>query len=664
MERPVRSLKSIIHETPGTSDKSSPAVPAKPPLLKYPSCSSTATVQTRSVRLSLWEPPANWENGEDTQAQQPTTSFTLRQYSPLLPEPPEDIAAMQADPLLWQQSIGFPQTGLEPIHERAAAKPVIPPRNPSRLSPSMPNPGSTRKDSKDVLPSISSRYSTNTNDIDGPSWRHFHGADLPSPLEFASALSDMTVKQRAFNSPDLGSTRDSESLWGGPHLRAYSAKLDGNPYPHTQVDRLNVFRKGSIMADDSHVSPEETETSDKMQALSFAQDYHNVFADQSFDDYDELEPSGAPPKDRELTPQPLAWNKGGDTPPVECHQRPHLPPTTLSGRYKNIRKMSSWVNHRLRKESQIDVGQRSSSDPTILSNTWPPESEIDQHLKHDARLANIVQHGKDLLSRRILRKDPGERKPLVISLPPSQRFEQTSQDSSMHTAPFEMATPVFRLPGGLSLVRQSPLSAPRPQTAGESSLSPFSDFSWSDFPVSSPFRRDFSRRSSCQSATSQQQSNNPFAAMRYKFSSSTGSSLVMRSFSYSTTSLASPQPQEAFSSSYTPPQPRRRSHNVGSPLTAPPSSHCNVVVEQSTNINEPTASKLNLFEKAKNARDAWKKQQRDAKNEKIKQSIRLVGPADARDVAGYIKCSVEGRQSGDSGIGEGKLLGQMVKEVS
>jgi hypothetical protein len=662
MERPVRSFKSFIRVTPRTPDKPLPRVPAKPLLPNYPSSSSITTVQTRSTGLSLWEPPADWENGEGIQTQS-TTAFVLRQYSPLLPEPPEDIAAMQADPLLWQQSIGFPQTPLDPIHERAAAAPVIPPRNPSRLSLSLSNPGSTRKNSKDTLPSISSRYSSNTED-DGPSWKHSHGVGSTSLLDFASTLSDTTLKQRVSDSPSLGSLRDQGIVWGEPHQRSGSAQLHDDSHPDLQDDELTIYRKGGTLADDSPVSPEETGMSDRMQALSFAQDYDNVLADQSFGDYDGSEAPRIPPKDQGLTPQPLVWNKGGGTPPAGPPQRPSLPPTTSSGRYKNIRKMGSWVNHRLRKDSQTDINTRSSSDPGLFSKSRFPESEVDEHLKHDARLANIVQHGKDLLSRRIPRKDSGLKNQLVISLPESQQYEQTTQEPSIHSAPFKIATPLFRLPGGLAIVRQSPLSTPRPQTAGGSPSSPFSDLSWPDFPASSPFYRDFSRRSSYHSTTSQQQSSNPFTAIKHKFSSPIGSPLVTGSFPYSATSLIAPQVQEPLSSSYTPPQRRRRSHNVGSPLTAPPSSQSTAVEEQSEEIVERTANKLKLFEKAKNARDAWKKQQKDAKNEKIKQSIRLVGPADARDVAGYIKCAVDGRQSGDSGIGEGKFPGEIVKEVS
>ena len=66
---------------------------------------------------------------------------------------------------------------------------------------------------------------------------------------------------------------------------------------------------------------------------------------------------------------------------------------------------------------------------------------------------------------------------------------------------------------------------------------------------------------------------------------------------------------------------------------------------------------MGLFERAKHVREAWKMHQKEVKKEKMKQSIRLVGPADAQDIAGYIKCAVDGRSSGDSGVAERWLAG-------
>lgn len=67
--------------------------------------------------------------------------------------------------------------------------------------------------------------------------------------------------------------------------------------------------------------------------------------------------------------------------------------------------------------------------------------------------------------------------------------------------------------------------------------------------------------------------------------------------------------------------------------------------------------KLSLFGRAKHVREAWKNHQKEVKKEKMKQSIRLVGPADAMDIAGYIKCAIDGRSSGDSGVAERWLAG-------
>ncbi|UPX11699.1 uncharacterized protein EKO05_0002291 [Ascochyta rabiei] len=272
-------------------------------------------------------------------------------------------------------------------------------------------------------------------------------------------------------------------------------------------------------------------------------------------------------------------------------------------------------------------------------------------------LRDVVQHGKDLVSRKVLCGDSEPERPLIISSPILQHPNQSSKKLASSEAPFQLATPLFRLPGGLALVRSSPTSTHRPATANESPTSPLSDSSSPQFPPSSPFRFDSSRRSSWQSTQSRPQSQGvSTTAVKSRLHSFIDASSSPPSFSRSMTSLATPAHQEPYPSSpYSPPQTRRRSHNVGSPLTSPPASYG---VEQRAGASPDDAPRRsNLFEKAKSARDAWKKHQRDVKTEKLKQSIRLVGPADARDVAGYINCDdkVNGRASGDSGVGEGEV---------
>lgn len=576
---------------------------------------------------------------------------------------------MQADPALWQQDHGpFQQTPLDPIRERGAITPEIPPRNPSRVS--------SRKNSINTLPSVSSRYSISTHEDrleeqDEPAIRQVT-SDLPSPLDLISALSDTTIKDTAFKSLTQGSQRDQGIVWGGPHQRSDSVQLDNESYLDLHGKKLTTFKRGSIAVDHSPVSVGEHIVSDRLRALSFAQDYHNAISDQPFNDYSQQEQEQEqeqdeaprmPPRDQELTPQPLTWSKEPtQSPPAEQPQSPVMPSSSPSGRYKNMRKMSSWVNHHLRKDSSTGVKQRSASDTAVLAQN---ESDVDRHTSYEARLASMVQHGKDLVSRKLLRRESEPNKPMVISHPMPHQHHQSSADPSVSATPFELATPVLRLPGGLTVVRQSPLNTPRPHTATDTTSSPFSDLSWADFPTSSPFRNSFSRRGSWASTHSQSApglgSGSPRLFGRKRSSPLASSTTPLRSFSYSITELGGPIPlaparsHTDFTAPYSPPPTRRRSHNIGSPLSI-------TVTKISSDAHpvaaspEQHASKPSILEKARLAHGAWKQHQKDARNEKIKQSIRLVGPAEATtDIAGYIKCAIEGRVSGDSGVSEGRV---------
>lgn len=566
---------------------------------------------------------------------------------------------MQANAVLWQQGHGpFQQTPLDPIHERNAATPELPPRNPSRLSVSWSNTATTRKNSRDQLPSISSRYSTSTFDDgllagsdESPSVVPYV-EDSPSPLDLVSALTDMSMNQRAFASFGTETPCDRNILWGRQHQRFDSAQHEEDAHLDLKDKKLNTFRRGNIEPDNNADISENLEVSEKMQTLIFAQDYHNALTQRSSAGHDTSQE--APFHHPNLTPQPLTWKKDPScTPPSDNPERPLLPPTSSSGRHKNLRMMSSWVNQRLN-----GFNQRSLSDPGSTPQLTIPENEVDRYLKNEARLTNIVQHGKEFVTRKILRRETEPARRLLISHPIAQPSAQIPIVPSVTTTPFEVARPVLRLPGGLTLVRQTPSSTQlRPQTAIDPPLSPSSDLSWPEFAVSSPFRRDFSRRGSAQSTHSQPAAS-PARPSHHTMYSPLTSPTTMHSFSpsfsRSTPSLPTPVPQDSPSplSPFSPPPPRRRSHNIGSPLSAASTSH------GMHEALEGVGHKLNLFEKARYAHGSWKRHQKEVRTERMKQSIRLVGPADARDVAGYIKCAVDGRVSGDSGIGEENLMGR------
>lgn len=662
MERPVRSFKSFIRIAPprASADKPLPPLPvySQPAGSTDSPSSSINYLPSPSSGYSLWEPPSAWDMDESYQA--PSDSpFTIREYSPLLPEPPEDIAAMQADPDLWQQgNRPFQQTHLDPIRERDVITPVISARNPSRLS--------FGRDSRNTLPSISSRYSFSVHNERVQEKEGYERAlgeplnsHLPSPVDLMFALSDAAMENKAPNSLATGTSYNQRILWGGRHQRSYSAQPDNRTYQNQQDNTLTKLDRGSNVPGSNSANLENLENKARSQTMGFAQDYHAILPDPCFDDRDGSkydEPPEVPPKDQDITPRPLTWSKvSTPSPSAESSQhleRPRLLPYSSSGGIRGMRKMGSWVNHQFRKVSHVGHRQRSASEPGMAAYDQLPEPEIERDSHHEARLTNIYQNSKTMISRPFLHLQSQAKKPLVISNPIPQHDPYDHTNPSISTTPFELTTTVLRLPGGLAVVWPTPRPTPQSQITNSPTSSP-SALSWPDFPASSPFRVDFSRRGSWQSAQSLPQTR-PFSLFGLHCSSPVPRApSAPRSYSHSTLDQGTSAQDGATPSSA--PTTRRRSHNIGSPLAALPSSSS--IEQLPAEVPCEGDRKLGLFERAKYVREAWKMHQREVKKEKMKQSIRLVGPADAQDIAGYIKCAVDGRSSGDSGIAERWLAG-------
>ena len=659
MERPVRSFKSFIRIAPprASADKPLPPIPVyaqEAGSTDSPS-SSINYLPSPSSGYSLWKPPSAWDTDESYQA--PSDSpFTIREYSPLLPEPPEDIAEMQADPDLWQQhNRTFQQTHLDPIHERAVITPAIPARNPSRLS--------FGRDSRDTLPSISSRYSFSMHNerlhegkgyetaLGGPLESH-----LPFPVDLMSALSDAAMENKASNSLATGTSSNQGMIWGAQHQRSQS---DNGTYQDQQDNMLTKLKRGGNVPGGSFANLENSEYRAESQAFSFAQDYHAILPDPYFNNGDESpqdKPPEVPPKDQDITPRPLTWSKvSTPSPSADSSQRlerPRFLPYSSSGGIKGMRQMGSWVNHQFRKMSHVGHGQRPASEPGMAVYSQLPEPEIERDSHHEVRLANVYENSKSMMSRPFLHRQSQTKKPLVISNPIPQHDPYDYTKPSISTTPFELTTTVLRLPGGLTVVRPTPRPTPQPQTT-DSPTSSLSDLSWPDFPASSPFRVDFSCRSSWQSAQSRPQTRTSSLFGLHCSSPVPRAPSAPRSYSHSTVELGTAAQDAATpSGAHTT---RRRSHNIGSPLAALPSSPS--MDQLPAEVPCEGDRKLGLFERAKHVREAWKMHQKEVKKEKMKQSIRLVGPADAQDIAGYIKCAVDGRSSGDSGVAERWLAG-------
>ena len=68
--------------------------------------------------------------------------------------------------------------------------------------------------------------------------------------------------------------------------------------------------------------------------------------------------------------------------------------------------------------------------------------------------------------------------------------------------------------------------------------------------------------------------------------------------------------------------------------------------DRADSANEDEAHKhafhVGILGKARDARDAWKRHQRDAKHEKLKQSIKMLGPTDPGGAATYVRPQARG----------------------
>lgn len=160
----------------------------------------------------------------------------------------------------------------------------------------------------------------------------------------------------------------------------------------------------------------------------------------------------------------------------------------------------------------------------------------------------------------------------------------------------------------------------------------------SQFPLSTGFRRP----SSSYSQPSTTSPVSPAMAMGRKWRDSVYSLPFARPHSSNSSLSTSPLAQEVFFPHS--PTPvllgnHTRAHMVPLPVSRSPTSSKKDQVE--INLGDETTDKgqhrPGFLDKARGVRDAWKKHHKEAKHEKLKQSIKLVGPMDAAIVDQYSK---------------------------
>jgi hypothetical protein len=232
------------------------------------------------------------------------------------------------------------------------------------------------------------------------------------------------------------------------------------------------------------------------------------------------------------------------------------------------------------------------------------------------------------------------------------------------------AVPLSRLPSGLAIVRQLP--TPPPPLRSTSALDmpqPVQSKHWNSHSDFSAYGYPPKQRSSLYS----QQKESPVApAVAIDRSSATSISFVPSPQSQSNTSSPPTSPPAHEIALPRIPPPRLRTTSPLLPRAPPPSfSPWSKKSEESVQDEDRADSAIEeepprrrsfhvgIFDRARDAREAWKKHNRDAKHAKLKKSIRILGPTDPTVVAQYVKR--EGRMPAADGRGDGsRVPGYMV----
>ncbi|KAI8940025.1 hypothetical protein NX059_003747 [Plenodomus lindquistii] len=672
MERPVRSFKSFIRTVPPNPGiQHQKPLPPLPPSLTIPQGETPVQSLLRPTdegNLAAWQTPTEWDWDIATPHAQTfnTTSISPNQNCrPLLPEPspgPYDIHDdMFADVV---NAYDMQRDPLKPGYRAMEMRPEPPPRNPSRLSISVRESRLSGSDS-----SATSVPNDNQSSL-SPSIYSETYVDLPKESqvgvrtwEYPSyRASDAATKAKAFASLGIGSPRNSNTVWEGWANRPDASQADEDGLP------LMVLRGKDpqpIVEDDSSASSQAVSavSDDKLAQLSFSQDYHNVLAHQYNKDYPQtvemlihpalrttLSRTGltARPqpsqREQEMVPQPLAWSKssGSSFSSTYSQRRPsETAVITMSAPKGMHKKMPSWI------PLQHFYGSGSGRTQQGYPSHFDPENAISQHTSKSTppnklnRLDNFLAHAKGLGHRRIR---SGTGTPTTPAPDFSQQSFRPSTDPAM-AHPLQPTTMLQRLPKGSALAPNLSSDMPRPDSPTQSNISPFTDTRLPNLYTDLPFLTSsgFRRPSSLYSQPSPASPVAPGMAINGRFRNSIGSLPSSRRQSHTSSNAhtpsqpTSPLAMEVFPPrSPPPPLPTKlpRSYQV-SPTSSPiPTGGGRRQFEtffgDKTRENSP--QKSGFWDKAKDVRATWKRNQKEAKHEKLKQSIRVVVPVETLSV--------------------------------
>ncbi|KAF9736007.1 hypothetical protein PMIN06_002547 [Paraphaeosphaeria minitans] len=646
MELPVRSFESFIQTAPPNPSETDKALPLTPApwnraksggerIPKPPSAGIPLASRDRTSKIAFWRAPAEWYNDNASvksahATPSPPATPAPRTFSPLLPETSPGSLGM-AEPTTWPNPGVPPTNRLLPIYERSNGNsdmgtPGSPPQSPLPATPLLSN-----RSIDNVLPPVHRRVNT------FPS-KDEVATDRVQELPRTGSNQEKAYASLGLDSPLPKSPYESESNQLGRE-RADWQYLRGK--------KLRALYKGSPLHDDSW---EDEDMDDKTRELSFSQDYHDLLADQ----YQEMnvrvqevlstggaqqvheaqlaEPTrSALPNHRDLVPRPLSWHRstGPSTPGGQSHdgngERASSP-----GKKSRHKRISSFIPHRSG-SSEPNEDEPTKTERRPSGSKLTPESEADKNQEDDLRFSRFFPSSRPIKFGKKHKKTEAAKAPSVPSPPPQPNH-------------------LVRLPGGLTVERTHSRS-PVPKSDVLSDKSPTSTHTRG----SSQFGSDYSPttsnpRSSYNSNKSPPTANIPIA-MRSAFRTSGGFSYPRRS------STGHPTAQEPLPPLPPPPPPPPPLIMPYSPPQSPPLSPRTLVHLREENKQAEHRHRPNFIEKAKEAR---RRRLTEARQDKLKRSIRVLGPTDPGiSQAGYVKS--EGRfERSDSDLG-GRLPGYLVR---
>ncbi|KAF2663021.1 hypothetical protein K491DRAFT_709666 [Lophiostoma macrostomum CBS 122681] len=671
MEKPVRSFKSFVKSVPPNPGspaiyKPLPPTPSPPgePTSPPESIASPPTTPGRTSSVASWKAPADWFNSapirEDSFPTPPISAS--REYSPLLPEPSPDPSDKYMELHAAQSGLLTPpQSRLMPIYERSN-RDLGPPRTPPRSPLPIPPKSTLRAEVKKPLPS------PNTHDAisDNKSGAATAGSTASDSNQRVASPAQSTTSRASDNATDEKTYLNVEVYQASPPRSPDQGRPDRQ---YMRGKKLRALNKGNPLSDNSWEDPDMDE---KTRQLSFSQDYHDLLVDQ----YQEMsvrpeeilrdhttqpQYNFSNPKrvsrhasdDHELVPQPLAWRKESSAATSRSASwtgnNSAMPNAELAENKKKQRlsgKISTWVPHRLsvgpKRSPSTRQGSRSSGKPSIdddrirnssvVSNGAIPRrlsnSRVDREVDNDLRFSMFFPPSKPI---RFGRKGAKVHEtPKTDAAPPMPLVPSVSAQ--------QMSAPIMRLPGGLTVIKTPPpllkseevsiieassTGDPRPSMSLPGSASVSEN---AHSPISNPSERRFSYNSQ-QSA--QNTSRGPAVQSRFRVSMGSAHSHHSNSSSHP---LAQETSQTQDSQSFF--DIRRRSSG------------------------DPDAAwrKPGFLEKAREAR---RRHNRQLRQQRLKNSIKVLGPTDPGVVAGYVKR--DERQAGQIEVGDnGRLPGYLV----